>query len=69
MNGAPNGWFPPGPSSSLRGYEPKTDLCAPGIEHIDNPDMWNLYSFEARYGVVKEKGKKGMDGKEAKSNA
>ena len=56
-------WSP----SSFRGYKPKTDLGAPGVEVIDNPGMWNLYLFEPRYGVVKEKGKKGMDGKKQKA--
>ncbi len=67
MNGAPDGWFPPGPPLSFCGYEPKTDLGAPGVEDIDNPGMWNLYLFEARYGVVKENGKKGVDGNKEKA--
>jgi hypothetical protein len=29
--------------------------------------MWNLYSFEPRHGVVKEKAKKGVDGKKQKA--
>ncbi len=32
VNGAPKDWFPPGPPSSFCGYEPKTDLGAPGVE-------------------------------------
>lgn len=57
ISGAPEGWFPPGPPSSWKGYEPKIDLGAPDFAAVDNPGSWNLFSYDAKYGRL-EKGNK-----------
>jgi len=48
LNGAPDGWAPPGPPPTWAGYEPKGN-APQSAEGVDNPGSWSLYSFAAKY--------------------
>ena len=58
INGAPDGWHPPGPPKDWAGYDPKVELGAPQLDAVENPGSWNLFSFEAKYGVKEKELKK-----------
>ena len=49
--GSPDGWKPPSPPDSWKGYEPKWG--APEESDVDNPGKWSLYCFCPKYVVGK----------------
>ena len=45
LNGAPDGWAPPGPPPTWGGYQPKGN-APQSAEGVDNPGSWSLYSLQ-----------------------